>query len=358
MKQSSMQTAPLPSWNDGAKQRVDPALCRGCDIRGRTRSSCRPWIASPSLTTTARSGQRNRSTSNWSLPWSASRRWRVSTPSGSEQQPFKAVLEDDIAGVLAGGMQAIFEILVATHGGDTSDEFEQMSQTGSPARATPDRSPVHRDGLPAHAGAARVPAGQRIQTYIVSGGGIEFMRAWVEGVYGIPPEQVIGSTIETRFKKRESGPVLVRIPEVDFVDDGEGKPMASTSSSAAARSWPLATRTATCRCYNGRRPATGRASWAWSTTPTPSGSGPTTGSRRWAGWTKRWTRPWKRAGPCGHGARVARDLPLGGSGVRRRRPAAYPRAGQADGRGLQPGLRLLLLPGQGAALPGQPLAHE
>jgi hypothetical protein len=63
------------------------------------------------------------------------------------------------------------------------------------------------------------------RTYIVSGGGIEFMRAWVEDVYGIPPEQVIGSSIETKFEMRESGPVLVRIPKVDFLDDNEGKPV-------------------------------------------------------------------------------------------------------------------------------------
>ena len=63
------------------------------------------------------------------------------------------------------------------------------------------------------------------RTYIVSGGGIEFMRAWVEDVYGIPPEQVIGSTIETTFEMREGGPVLVRIPKVDFLDEAEGKPV-------------------------------------------------------------------------------------------------------------------------------------
>jgi hypothetical protein len=63
------------------------------------------------------------------------------------------------------------------------------------------------------------------RNYIVSGGGIEFMRPWVEGVYGIPPERVIGSSIETRFEMRDGSPVLVRLPKVDFVDDHEGKPV-------------------------------------------------------------------------------------------------------------------------------------
>jgi hypothetical protein len=64
------------------------------------------------------------------------------------------------------------------------------------------------------------------RTYIVSGGGIEFMRVWVEEVYGIPPEQVIGSTIRVEFELRDGKPVLVRVPEVDFLDDHEGKPVA------------------------------------------------------------------------------------------------------------------------------------
>jgi len=63
------------------------------------------------------------------------------------------------------------------------------------------------------------------KTYIVSGGGIEFMRPWVEAVYGIPPEQVIGSSIKTEFEYREGEPVLVRLPEIDFIDDKAGKPV-------------------------------------------------------------------------------------------------------------------------------------
>jgi hypothetical protein len=63
------------------------------------------------------------------------------------------------------------------------------------------------------------------KTFIVSGGGIEFMRPWAERVYGIPPEQVVGSSIKTKFELRDGQPVLVRVPEIDFVDDGAGKPV-------------------------------------------------------------------------------------------------------------------------------------
>jgi hypothetical protein len=147
-------------------------------------------------------------------------------PEWQEQQPFKAVLEDDLAGVLAGGLKAIIDILVATHGGNTTEEFEQIvsdwitsarhAETGRPYTEMVYQPMLELlDSLRAN----------DFRTYIVSGGGIEFMRAWVEEVYGIPPEQVIGSSIETRFEMQENGPVLVRIPQVDFVDDNEGKPV-------------------------------------------------------------------------------------------------------------------------------------
>jgi phosphoserine phosphatase len=63
------------------------------------------------------------------------------------------------------------------------------------------------------------------KTYIVSGGGIEFMRPWTEAVYGIPPEQVVGSSIQTKFEMRDGGPALVRLPKINFIDDKEGKPV-------------------------------------------------------------------------------------------------------------------------------------
>jgi len=147
-------------------------------------------------------------------------------PEWRDQQPFKAVLEDDIDGFLAGGLKAIIDILVATHGGNTSEEFEQIVTAWIASARHPRTGRLYTemvfqpmlellDFLRANG----------FRTYIVSGGGIEFMRAWVEGVYGIPPEQVIGSSIETKFEMREGGPVLVRIPKVDFVDDNEGKPV-------------------------------------------------------------------------------------------------------------------------------------
>ncbi len=147
-------------------------------------------------------------------------------PEWASQQPFKAVLEDDMAGFLAGGMKAIIEILVATHGGDTTDEFEQTVRDWITSARHPTTGLLYTEMVfQPMLELLRFLRANDFRTYIVSGGGIEFMRAWVEGVYGIPPEQVIGSSIETRFEMRDSGPVLVRIPKVEFVDDGEGKPV-------------------------------------------------------------------------------------------------------------------------------------
>ncbi|MFC1959683.1 HAD family hydrolase [Chloroflexota bacterium] len=147
-------------------------------------------------------------------------------PEWQEQQPFKAVLEDDINEFLAGGMKAIFDILFATHGGMTSDEFEQIVLNWIVSARHPKSGRLYTDMVyqPMLELLDFLRAND-FRTYIVSGGGIEFMRAWVEEVYSIPPEQVIGSSIETKFEMRDSGPVLVRIPKVDFVDDNEGKPV-------------------------------------------------------------------------------------------------------------------------------------
>ncbi len=147
-------------------------------------------------------------------------------PEWEEQQPFKSVLEDDIEAFLAGGLKAILDVLVVTHGGNTSDEFEQIVLAWVASARHPRTGRLYTEMVyqPMLELLDHLRAND-FRTYIVSGGGIEFMRTWVEGVYGIPPEQVIGSSIETKFEMREGGPVLVRVPKIDFVDDNEGKPV-------------------------------------------------------------------------------------------------------------------------------------
>lgn len=147
-------------------------------------------------------------------------------PQWHEQEPFASVLRGNVKSALADGEQALMEMTMATHAGMTTEEFTQ----------------IVRDWL----ATARHPVTKRLytemvyqpmlelldylrangfRTFIVSGGGIEFMRPWTEQVYGIAPEQVIGSSIKTKFEMRDGKPTLVRLPELNFVDDKAGKPV-------------------------------------------------------------------------------------------------------------------------------------
>jgi hypothetical protein len=124
------------------------------------------------------------------------------------------------------------------------------------------------------------------KTFIVSGGGIEFMRPWTEKVYGIPPEQVVGSTGGLKFEIRDRSPVIMKLPTLVLNDDKEGKPVASNVTSVGDLLPPSATPMATCRCYNGLPPAAAPGSASTSITPMPSANGPTTASRTSANSTK------------------------------------------------------------------------
>jgi hypothetical protein len=147
-------------------------------------------------------------------------------PEWSEQQPFKAALEGDMQTLAESGEHGLLELVMATHGGMTTAEFEQIvSDWIATARhPTLDRPYTELAFAPMLELLDYLRA-NGFKTWIVSGGGIEFMRPWAERVYGIPPEQVIGSSIKVQFEVRESGPVLVRLPELDFLDDKADKPV-------------------------------------------------------------------------------------------------------------------------------------
>ena len=147
-------------------------------------------------------------------------------PEWKDKQPFKAVLEGDLKTVAAGGEHALLELVMATHAGMTTDEFAQvvtdwLATAKHPRFNRPYTELVYQPMLELLA----YLRANGFKTYIVSGGGIEFMRPWTEKVYGIPPEQVIGSSIKTRFELRDGTPVLVRLPEINFIDDKAGKPV-------------------------------------------------------------------------------------------------------------------------------------
>lgn len=147
-------------------------------------------------------------------------------PEWKEQQPFKAVLENDLKALAASGEKGLVEIVMATHAGMATAEFEALATDWiATARHPKFRRPYTELAYQPMRELLAYLRANGFKTYIVSGGGVEFMRPWVEKVYGIPPEQVVGSSIKTRFELRDGRPVLVRLPEVDFVDDKAGKPV-------------------------------------------------------------------------------------------------------------------------------------
>jgi hypothetical protein len=148
-------------------------------------------------------------------------------PEWKEQEPFASVLRGDVKAALAGGEHALLELVMATHAGLTTTEFAQvvrdwLATARHPVTGRPFTAMVYQPMLELLA----YLRAHGFKTFIVSGGGIEFMRPWSEQVYGIPPEQVVGSSIKTRFELRDGEPVLVRLPELSFLDDKDGKPVA------------------------------------------------------------------------------------------------------------------------------------
>jgi len=147
-------------------------------------------------------------------------------PEWRTQEPFASVLKGDLKGALAGGDKALLEIVMATHAGMTTDEFQQIvkdwiSTAKNPVTKRPVLEMVYQPMVELLA----YLRAHDYKTFIVSGGGIEFMRPWAEQAYGVPPEQVVGSSIRTKFDVRDGKAVLVRLPELNFIDDREGKPV-------------------------------------------------------------------------------------------------------------------------------------
>jgi phosphoglycolate phosphatase-like HAD superfamily hydrolase len=146
-------------------------------------------------------------------------------PEWKTTEPFKSLLAGDVKGALGQGQKAVLEIVAVTHAGMTTDEFAKAvgawAATAQHPRFKKRYTEVVYQPMVELLAYLR---DQGFKTFIVSGGGVEFMRAWTETVYGIPPEQVIGSSGVTTFELRPSGPVLVKEPKVEFIDDGPGKP--------------------------------------------------------------------------------------------------------------------------------------
>jgi phosphoglycolate phosphatase-like HAD superfamily hydrolase len=216
----------LPSWNDGPVKRTL------LDFIARTTSpGGRDWVPVP---------ERIACFDNDGTLWTeqpvyfqiafAFDRVKALAPRHPEwrtQEPFKSVLADDRAALAALGEKGFLEIMAATHTGMTTEAFSEavldwLATARHPRFNRPYTDLVYQPMLELLA----LLRAHQFKTYIVSGGGIEFMRPWTERVYGIPPEQVVGSSGVTRYELRPDGtPVLVKDPKVMFIDDGPGKPV-------------------------------------------------------------------------------------------------------------------------------------
>ncbi|MVT66411.1 haloacid dehalogenase-like hydrolase [Bradyrhizobium pachyrhizi] len=151
-------------------------------------------------------------------------------PEWRRKQPFQAVLDNDLASLAKAGEKGLVELIMATHAGMTTAEFEKIASDWIASARHPKFNRPYTDLVyqPMLELLAYLRA-NGFKTFIVSGGGIEFMRPWSERVYGIPPEQVVGSSIKTKFEIDKGKPSLIRLPAIDLVDDGPGKPVGINS---------------------------------------------------------------------------------------------------------------------------------
>ncbi len=216
----------LPSWNDGpVKQSILDFVTR------TTTMGSRDWVPVP---------ERIACFDNDGTLWTEQPVYfqvafaldRVKAiaarhPEWRAQEPFRSVLTDDRAALAALGVQAMVEVIAATHTGMTTDEFTKtvvdwLATARHPRFNRPYTDLVYQPMIELLA----LLRAHQFKTFIVSGGGLEFMRPWTERIYGIPPEQVVGSSGVTKFELRPDGtPVLMKEAKVEFIDDGPGKPV-------------------------------------------------------------------------------------------------------------------------------------
>ncbi len=221
----SVAADPLPSWQDGhAKQAITRFVT---DVTNAGNQDFVPpaqriavfdndgtlWVEQPMYTQLAFILDRVKALAPVHPEW-------------QEQQPFKAALEGDLATLGAAGNKGLLQLAIATHSGMTSAEFETTTLDWIGAARHPRfQQPYTQLVFQPMLELLEYLRGNGFKTFIVSGGGADFIRPWSEMVYGVPPEQVIGSQIQLAFQMRDGKPVLMREPKVIFIDDQAGKPV-------------------------------------------------------------------------------------------------------------------------------------
>ncbi len=223
--QAAAAADPLPSWNNGAAKQSIVKF-----IEGVTRDGSPDFVPVPErIATFDNDGTLWSEQPIYTQLFFVIDRVKAMAPQHPEwktQEPFASVLKGDLHGVTAGGEAGVVALLTATHSGMTTDEFSRtvsdwIATARHPKTGQPFTAMVYQPMLEL-LGYLRTNG---FKTFIVSGGGIEFMRPWAEQVYGIPPEQVIGSSGGLKFDMVDGRPALIKLPSLVLNDDKDGKPV-------------------------------------------------------------------------------------------------------------------------------------
>ncbi len=219
------QSGPLPSWNDGAARQAI------VDFVNKTTDASSPDYIPPAerITTFDNDGTlwvEHPMYTQLAFALDRVRQLAPQHPEWKTAQPFKAVLDGDLKTLAASGEKGLLELVMASHAGMSTVEFEAIVKDWFATAKHPrfKRPYTELTYLPMVELLAYL-RDNGFKTFIVSGGGIEFMRPMTESVYGIPPEQVIGSSIKTQYEIKNGKPELMRLPEINFIDDKTGKPI-------------------------------------------------------------------------------------------------------------------------------------
>ncbi|MCB1495244.1 MAG: haloacid dehalogenase-like hydrolase [Bauldia sp.] len=219
------QEDPLPSWNDGATKEAiikfvetvtdesNPDYVPPAERIATFDNDGTLWVEQPMYVQLA-------------FALDEVRRMAPDHPEWKEKEPFKSVLAGDLEGIAASGKKGLAEIMGATHAGMSNAEFTRTASDWITTAKNPKTGRLNTEDIyqPMLEVIDYLRANE-FDVYIVSGGGIEFMRPWTETTYGIPPENVVGSSAKMKYELTDDGPVLMREAEIAFVDDGPGKPV-------------------------------------------------------------------------------------------------------------------------------------
>lgn len=147
-------------------------------------------------------------------------------PEWQDEEPFRSVIAGDMQGVMASGEEGLLKLVAASHGGITTDQFSAAVRNWLDTARHPETGMAY-DAMVYQPMLELLEylRANGFKTFIVSGGGIDMIRVFAEEVYGIPPEQVFGSSLEATFEMRDGEPVIIKQPKIGFIDDKAGKPV-------------------------------------------------------------------------------------------------------------------------------------